>query len=117
MRQAAHKVNNNRDQNITPSVVAKHKDSLIVGEFARKHWGNDDRKGAARFKRNMGTSSLHKIEGNDYSATELSAVVLKELKNQTEERTGSISESVVTIPANFSNEAEKQPWKRQKWLL
>lgn len=98
-------VNNNRDQNITPSVVAKHKDNLIVGEFARKHWGNDDSKGAARFKRAMGTSSSHKIDGNDYSATELSAVVLKELKSQTEERIGTILESVVTIPANFSNEA------------
>lgn len=98
-------VNNNRDQNITPSVVAKHKDNLIVGEFARKQMGNDDRKGAATFKRNMGTSTSHTIDGNDYSATELSAVVLKELKSQTEERIGTILESVVTIPANFSNEA------------
>lgn len=98
-------VNNDRDQNITPSVVAKHKDRLIVGEFARKHWGNDDSKGAARFKRDMGTSTLQQIDGNDYSPTELSAAVLKELKKHTEDRIGPITESVVTIPANFSNEA------------
>ena len=98
-------VNNDRDQNITPSVVAKHKDNLIVGEFARKHWGNDDRKGAARFKRDMGTSNSHQIDGNSYSPTELSAAVVKELKIQTENRIGPITESVVTIPANFSNEA------------
>ena len=98
-------VNNDRDHNITPSVVAKHKGEFIVGEFARKHWGNDDRKGAARFKRDMGTSTPHQIDGSDYSPTELSAAVLKELKNQTEGRIGPITESVVTIPANFSNEA------------
>jgi molecular chaperone DnaK len=98
-------VNNDRDQNITPSVVAKHKGDLIVGEFARKHWGNDDRKGATRFKRDMGTSTSHQIDGNNYSPTELSAAVLKELKKHTEERIGPITESVVTIPANFSNEA------------
>jgi|TARA_B110000971_G_C20018914_1_gene505311 molecular chaperone DnaK len=98
-------VNNDRDQNITPSVVAKHKGDLIVGEFARKHWGNDDRKGAARFKRDMGTSTLQQIDGSDYSPTELSAAVLKALKKQTEERIGPITDAVVTIPANFSNEA------------
>jgi molecular chaperone DnaK len=98
-------VNNDRDHNITPSVVAKHKGELIVGEFARKHWGNDDRKGAARFKRDMGTSTSHQIDGNAYSPTELSAAVIKELKKQTEERIGPITEAVVTIPANFSNEA------------
>lgn len=98
-------VNNDRDQNITPSVVCKHKGDLIVGEFARKHWGNDDRKGASRFKRDMGTSTSHQIDGNDYTPTELSAAVLKELKKHTEERIGPIVESVVTIPANFSNEA------------
>mgnify|MGYP000583540280 CR=1 FL=1 len=53
----------------------------------------------------MGTSTSHEIDGSDYSPTELSAAVLKELKKQTEERIGPITESVVTIPANFSNEA------------
>ena len=107
-------VNNDRDQNITPSVVAKHKGNLIVGEFARRQWGNDSSKGAARFKRDMGTSTSHHIDGNDFSATELSAVVLKELKRHTEERIGPISESVVTIPANFSNEAREATMEAAK---
>lgn len=98
-------VNNERGSNITPSVVVKHKGGLIVGEFARRHWGNDDSKGAARFKRDMGTSILHQIDGQNYSPTELSAAVLKELKNQTESQIGGIVEAVVTIPANFSHEA------------
>ena len=98
-------VNNDRDQNITPSVVAKSKETLIVGEFARKQWGNDPTKAAARFKRDMGTSTSQQIDGNEFSATALSAAVLKELKRHTEARIGPITESVVTIPANFSNEA------------
>lgn len=96
---------NSRDKNITPSVVAKHKGALIVGEFARKHWGNDDTKGAARFKRDMGTSKMHAVDGTDFTPTELSAAVLKELRTQAESRVGVIAECVVTIPANFSNEA------------
>ena len=98
-------VNNDRDENITPSVVAKRKDDLVVGESARRQWGTDDRKGAARFKRDMGTSNAHHIDGNDYTPTELSAAVLKELKKQTESRIGPIVEAVVTIPANFAHEA------------
>jgi molecular chaperone DnaK len=98
-------VNNDRDENITPSVVGKRKDDLVVGESARRQWGADDRKGAARFKRDMGTSNVHHIDGNDYTPTELSAAVLKELKKQTELKIGQIVEAVVTIPANFAHEA------------
>jgi len=98
-------VNNDRDRNITPSVIAKYNDELVIGEFARRHWGNDEKKGAARFKRDMGTSIHHEIDGQKYSATELSAAILKTLKKNTEDRIGPIEEAVVTIPANFSHEA------------
>lgn len=98
-------VNNDRDENITPSIVGKRGEKLVVGESARRAWGADDRKGAARFKRDMGTSNTHQIDDNDYTPTELSAAVLKELKSQTEARVGPIVESVVTIPANFAHEA------------
>lgn len=98
-------VDNDRDENITPSIVGKRGDNLVVGESARRAWGADERKGAARFKRDMGTSTTHQIDDNDYTPTELSAAVLKQLKSQTESRIGQIVESVVTIPANFAHEA------------
>lgn len=98
-------VNNERDQNITPSIVGKRDGNLVVGESARRAWGADDRKGAARFKRDMGTSNTHQIDGKEYTPTELSAAVLKALKTQTEAKIGSIIEAVVTIPANFAHEA------------
>ena len=98
-------VSNDRDENITPSIIGKRGEKLVVGESARRALGADDRKGAARFKRDMGTSNTHQIDDNDYTPTELSAAVLKELKSQTEARVGPIVESVVTIPANFAHEA------------
>ena len=69
-------INNDRDQNITPSCVAKIKGEIVVGERARRQWGNDEANAAARFKRDMGTSVLHKISGKDFTPTELSAAVL-----------------------------------------
>ena len=98
-------VKNDRDENITPSIVGKRGDNLVVGESARRAWGADDRSGAARFKRDMGTSNKHQIIDKEYSPTELSAAVLKELKRQAEARIGAIVEAVVTIPANFAHEA------------
>lgn len=98
-------VNNDRDENITPSVVARIKGKVVVGERARRQWGNDDSKGAARFKRDMGTQVTHEVDGLDLSPTELSGAVLAELKRNTEQRVGPISEAVVTIPANFAHEA------------
>lgn len=100
-------VDNDRDSNITPSCVAERNGELIVGEPARKQWGNDEESGAARFKRDMGTEAKHSINGTSYSPTELSAFVLKKLRMNTEARIGAIAEAVVTIPANFSQEARQ----------
>lgn len=98
-------VSNDRDQNITPSIVGKRGGNLVVGESARRAWGADESQGAARFKRDMGSSNTHQIDGNEYNPTELSAAVLKALKKHTEAKIGKITESVVTIPANFAHEA------------
>ena len=98
-------INNDRDENITPSCVAKIKGAIVVGERARRHWGNDEANAAARFKRDMGTSKTHKIGDKDFTPTELSASVLKKIKKDVEAKIGEIAEAVITIPANFSQEA------------
>ena len=97
--------NNDRDENLTPSSVANIKGEIVVGEKARRQWGNDEENAAARFKRDMGTSTTHKIGGKDFTPTELSAAVLKKIKDDVEEKEGPIAEAVITIPANFSQEA------------
>lgn len=92
-----------RDDNLTPSCVTKNR----VGEFARNQWGSDKENAAARFKRDMGTSKTCKVGGKDFSPTELSAAVLKKIKEDAEKKIGPVAEAVVTIPANFSQEARE----------
>ena len=99
-------VHNSDGKNITPSCVTENEDGVLeVGEFAQSAWGLNPDKAAARFKRDMGTSAEIKLNGDSFSPTELSAVVLKKLKQDAESEIGRVGEAVVTIPANFSNEA------------
>lgn len=98
-------VHNNDGHNLTPSCVTETDGRIEVGEFARRTWGNAPGKAAARFKRDMGTSARHNVNGRDFTPTELSTLVLKKLLKDAEKAIGPIGEAVVTIPANFSNEA------------
>ena len=50
----------------------------------------------------MGTSTIFHIGEDPFTPTELSAEVSKKIKA---DKIGPIAEAVVTIPANFSNEA------------
>lgn len=85
-----------------PSVVAFRKGRIIIGEKAREYLLRTPQQVAGGFKRKMGTSetySFEDIEGKK-TPTELSAYVLKELKNfvHTAEN---IEAAVITIPASF----------------
>lgn len=99
-------VHNSDGQNITPSCVAEKSEGVIeVGEYARKTWGPNPSKAAARFKRDMGTSTIHTINGREFTPTQLSTFVLRKLVAEAENVIGTIGEAVVTIPANFPNDA------------
>ena len=100
-------VHNSDGQNITPSCVARYDGEIRVGEQARKAWGIEVENVAARFKRDMGGSKTHMIDGQTFTPTDLSAAVLKRLKRDAESQIGDITEAVVTIPANFSQEARE----------
>ena len=94
-----------RDDNLIPSCVAEIKGEIVVGEPARRQGGNDEENAAARFKRDMGDDVVHNIKGKDFTPTELSAAVLKQIKDNVEAEIGPVAEAVITIPANFSQEA------------
>lgn len=99
-------VHNPDRKNITPSCVMEDGDVIVVGEEARKTWGNTKNRAAARFKRDMGTSEIHRINDKEFTPTELSAFVLKKLAQDAESTLGAtIGDVVVTIPANFAHEA------------
>jgi len=99
-------VHNSDGENITPScVVGDTPGSMLVGEFARRQWGNAPETAAARFKRDMGTSQTYSINENNFTPTQLSTFVLKKLLKDAASSLGEIGEAVVTIPANFAHEA------------
>jgi molecular chaperone DnaK len=85
-----------------PSVVAFRKNRIQVGDKAREYLQRDPKNVVAAFKRKMGTTEKYEIAslGTSKSPIDLSAEVLKELKNfiHTGEK---IEAAVVTIPASF----------------
>ena len=97
---------------LTPSCIAWDavNDKLEVGsEFARKtvYSGIATDEGVGFFKRQMGTSEIYSLNGKDYTPTDLSTMVLQELMSSRAEQIGEIDEVVVTVPANFANEARE----------
>jgi molecular chaperone DnaK len=100
-------VHNSDGENITPSCVLIEGQRVEVGELARKEWGINPNNVASRFKRDMGTDVQYRINNQSFTPSSLSSLVLKKLKQDTEAVIGPIAEAVVTIPANFSNEARE----------
>ena len=97
---------------LTPSCIAWDalNDKFAVGsEFARRtvYSGIATDESAGFFKRQMGTSENYSLNGKDYTPTDLSTMVLKELMSSRAEQIGEIDEVVVTVPANFANEARE----------
>lgn len=97
-------IRNAEGQSLTPSCIEINGDEITVGEIARKGLGWND-KVLARFKRDMGTSEKYKVDGKEFTPTECSVFVLKKLLQDAKAQIGDVGEAVVTIPANFTNEA------------
>ena len=98
-------INNSEGQNITPSCIwIKDDKQYFVGEEARKELGIN-KNVIARFKRDMGTKEKYTVNGQDFTPTDCSALVLKKLFQDAQKEVGDIGETVVTIPANYTNEA------------
>lgn len=108
-------VPNEDGSNITPSCVVEASEGVMgVGEFARRQWGNAPETAAARFKRDMGMSATHAINGQEFTPTQLSTFVLKKLVSDAGKTLGPIGEAVVTIPANFPMRPAMQRWPPQR---
>ena len=90
------------EKNITPSCIY-FGEKVEVGEEARRAVGQNDENAKGRFKRDMGKDVEHTVAGNKLTPTDLSALVLKKLKKDTESKIGDISEAVITVPASFGH--------------
>lgn len=83
-----------------PSVVAFRNDRIMVGDQARTYAAKDPKGVASRFKRKMGTTETIKLSAGSKTPVELSAFVLKELKNFVHSGE-QVEAAVITIPASF----------------
>ncbi|MDD3127093.1 MAG: molecular chaperone DnaK [Candidatus Izemoplasmatales bacterium] len=105
------KVINNLDGNrTTPSVVAFKDDQIQVGEVAKRQVITNPNT-VYSIKRKMGTNAKININGKDYTPQEISAMILRNLKESAEAYLGEkVTEAVITVPAYF-NDAQRQATK------
>ncbi|MBK8251573.1 MAG: Hsp70 family protein [Polyangiaceae bacterium] len=97
---------------MTPSVVGlDHTDRVLVGSAARSQLATSPGKTVAEVKRLMGSAERVALGERLYTPTEISALVLKALKDDAERFFGeTVDEAVVTVPAYFTD-AQRQATK------
>ena len=94
---------------ILPSVVGLADDSaLLVGNAARNQYTLYPERTIRSVKRRMGEDTRLEMGDKSYSPQEISALILRRLKQAAEEHLGEpISKAVITVPAYFSD-AQRQ---------
>ncbi|WP_165068565.1 Hsp70 family protein [Paludisphaera rhizosphaerae] len=100
---------NREGANITPSVIYFGVDPPAVGQEAKEWARLGDSEIASFFKPHMG-SPLYQLEfkGQSYSAADLSAIVLRRLKEDAEAAMGEeVDRAVITVPAYFGDAQRK----------
>lgn len=89
----------------TPSVVAFSKNGeRLVGQIAKRQAVTNPDNTVISIKRKMGTAEKVKIEGEEVSPQEISAMILQKLKTDAENYLGQkVTQAVITVPAYFSD--------------
>ena len=89
----------------TPSVVAFSKNGeRLVGQIAKRQAVTNPDNTVISIKRDMGSNRKVKIEGDEFSPQEISAMILQKLKADAENYLGSpVTQAVITVPAYFSD--------------
>lgn len=92
--------------NLTPSVISYDDKSqeIIVGQSAKERLISHPELSVATFKRQMGTKAQITLGDRTFKAEELSALMLKQLKQDAEAYLGcEVAEAVISVPAYFSD--------------
>lgn len=90
---------------LTPSVVSVAEDgSIYVGAVAKERLITHPEATVASFKRYMGTDMVFELARQKFTPQELSAFVLRQLKEDAERFLGEeVTEAVVSVPAYFND--------------
>lgn len=96
----------------TPSVVAFAKNGeRLIGEAARRQAATNTERTISSVKRHMGSEWCAHIDGKEYKAQTISAMILMQLKKEAEEFLGeTVTDAVITVPAYF-NDVQRQATK------
>jgi molecular chaperone DnaK len=94
-----------RGRKILPSVVGiSETGELLVGEDARNQFILYPERTVRSIKRRMGSSDKMQLAGREYAPQDISAMILKRLKEIAERSLGRpVSKAVITVPAYFSD--------------
>ena len=89
----------------TPSIVGFAKNGeRLVGQVAKRQAVTNHDRTVVSIKRDMGSNKKVKIDNKEYSAPEISAMILQKMKADAEAFTGeTITQAVITVPAYFSD--------------
>ncbi len=95
-----------------PSVVAFTKDGQrLVGEPARRQAISNPDRTITAIKRKMGTSYKVKIDNKEYTPQEISAMILRKIKEDASAYLGEeVTDVIITVPAYF-NDNQRQATK------
>lgn len=93
---------------VVPSIVAINRGKeLLVGDAARG-LADVSGQGVREIKRKMGTGETVQLLEQDYRPEEISALILRKLKENAEEAIGTeIQDVVLSVPANFPDSARQ----------
>ncbi len=98
-------------ERLTPSVIffdEENPDIIRVGIEAINSRHLNAQRSIRWIKRQMGDPDYHKnIDGRDWTAVELSALILKKLKQECSTEHGEIRDAVISVPAHFDEVCRK----------
>ncbi len=103
---------NDKGERTTPSVVAfTESGERLVGSPARRQAAVNADRTISSIKRQMGTEWRKTIGGKSYNPQEISAMILRKLREDAESYLGEkVTDAVITVPAYF-NDIQRQATK------